>query len=119
MDRLKLRSLLDTAQQQLAVIAGLPEPSSLAWRIALGPSNETGARVRQARKLLGAPGVVLDQLTRALMQSNEAMAVVCERFSRIRRLGDRLAHVADTNAEAYSTALHAYTFPLACLSLLL
>jgi hypothetical protein len=100
LDRIKLRHLLNRGQEMLAVAVGLtdkPFGASLAWREALGSSDDLPTRLAQARALFDRPGISLDQPTRAFVSSPEGLSLVVEARSSIRLRGDRVAHpVTDT-----------------------
>ena len=95
LDRIKLRHLLNKAQEMLALAAGLtqePFGASLFWREALGTPDDTSARLTQARALLCAPGIQLDRSTERFVSSDDGMRLVVEANSPIRQRGDRVAH---------------------------
>jgi hypothetical protein len=95
LDRIKLRHLLNKAQEMLALAAGLtqePFGASLSWREALGTPDDSSARMTQARALLRAPGVRLDQPTERFVSNDDGMRLIVEAISPIRQRGDRVAH---------------------------
>src|SRR5882762_6667853 len=96
LDRIKLRHLLNKAQEMLALAAGLtrePFGASLSWREALGTPDDSSARLTQARALLRAPGIQLDQPTERFVSRDDGMCLVVETNSHIRQRGDRVAHL--------------------------
>jgi hypothetical protein len=95
LDRIKLRHLLNKAQEMLAIAAGLTQDAfgaSLAWREALGFSDDLSARLTRARDLLHNSGVELDPPTQAFISCTEGMSLVVEARSLIRQRGDKVAH---------------------------
>jgi hypothetical protein len=95
LDRIKLRHLLNKGQEMLAIAVGLtnvPFGASLAWREALGSSEDLSTRLAEARMLLDRPGVTLDEPTRAFVSSSEGLSLVAEAKSSIRVGGDKVAH---------------------------
>ena len=66
--------------------------ASLAWREALGPSDNPSARLKQAHGLLSAPGIHLDQATKNFVSSPEGMHLVTEANSLIRHRGNKVVH---------------------------
>lgn len=97
LDRIKLRHLLDKAQEKLALTVGLANNRfrpSWAWREALGPSDVLSARLGKARSLLYDPKIQLDTSTKNLLLSTEGMALVADVSSLIRDRGDKIAHPA-------------------------
>ena len=75
LDRIKLRHLLDKAQEILAVATGLTTQgefgASLAWRVALGSSDDLSTRMTLARALLHKPGIKLDQRTQTFASTTK------------------------------------------------
>lgn len=96
LDRIKLRHLLDKAQEMLAVATGLTTQgefgASLAWRVALGSSDDLSTRMTLARALLHKPGIKLDQRTQTFISLDQGLSLVVEAKSLIRKRGDRVAH---------------------------
>ena len=95
LDRIKLRHLLNKAQEMLAISVGLTNDSfgaSLAWREALGTSDELSTRLTVARTLIDRPGISLDHPTRAFLSSPEGLTLVVEARSSIRLRGNKVAH---------------------------
>lgn len=95
LDRIKLRHLLNKGQEMLAIAVGLtnvPFGASLAWREALGSSEDLSTRLAEAHALLDRPGVTLDQATREFVSSSEGLSLVAEAKSSIRVRGDKVAH---------------------------
>jgi len=95
LDRIKLRHLLNKAQEMLAVAVGLthdPFGASLAWREALGSSDDLPTRLTRARTLLHHSGINLDQPTRTFISLPDGLSLVVEAKSLIRQRGDRVAH---------------------------
>jgi hypothetical protein len=95
LDRIKLRHLLNKAQEMLAISVGLTNDSfgaSLAWREALGTSDELSTRLTVARALFNRPGISLDHPTQAFLSSPEGLTLVVEARSSIRVRGDKVAH---------------------------
>ena len=97
MDQIRLRNLLNVAQEKLATTAGLAKKTSspgasLAWRNALGHSPDTPERLAVAKMLLHQPHVQLDEPTRRFVSSDEGMRLVVEKDSAIRDQGDKVAH---------------------------
>lgn len=66
--------------------------ASLAWREALGSSDNLSTRLVEARALLDRPGISLDEPTQAFVSSPEGLSLVVEARSSIRLRGDRVAH---------------------------
>lgn len=95
LDRIKLRHLLSRAQEKLAIATGLADSNrgaSLAWREALGPSDDLSTRLAIARNLLHQPGIELDQPAQTFVASPEGLRLVVEARSSIRLRGDKVAH---------------------------
>jgi len=97
LDRIKLRHLLNTAQQVLAVAAGLTQDdfgASLAWREALGSSGDLSTRLTLAHALLHIPGIrlELDQPTQTFISLDQGLSLVVEAKSLICHRGDRVVH---------------------------
>jgi hypothetical protein len=70
LDRIKLRHLLNKAQEMLAV----------------------AARLTLARAILHNPGIKLDQPTQTFISLTQGLSLVVEAKSLIRQRGDRVAH---------------------------
>jgi len=95
LDRIKLRHLLNKVQEMLAIAAGLTQDAfgaSLAWREALGSSDDLSARLTRACDLLHNSGVELDPPTHTFISCTEGMSLVVEARSLIRQRGDKVAH---------------------------
>ncbi|KIL55429.1 hypothetical protein M378DRAFT_182237 [Amanita muscaria Koide BX008] len=95
LDRIKLRHLLNKAQEMLAIATGLRQHdfgASLAWREALGSSDDLSTRLTLARALLHNPGIQLDQRTQTFISLDPGLILVVEAKSLIRQRGDRVAH---------------------------
>jgi len=95
LDRIKLRHLLNKAQEMLAIAAGLTQDAfgaSLAWREALGSSDDFSTRLARARDLLHNSVVKLDPPTQTFISCPEGMSLVVEARSLIRQRGDKVAH---------------------------
>ena len=95
LDRIKLRHLLNKAQEMLAVAAGLTQDgfgASLAWREALGSSDNMSTRLTLARAILHNPRIKLDQPTQTFISLTQGLSLVVEAKSLIRQRGDRVAH---------------------------
>ncbi len=95
LDRIKLRHLLSRAQEKLAIATVLTDSNhgaSLAWREALGPSDDLSTRLAIARNLLRQPGIELDQPTQTFIASPDGLRLVVEARSSIRLRGDKVAH---------------------------
>ena len=95
LDRIKLRHLLNKAQEMLAIATGLSQGdfgASLAWREALGSSDDLSTRLTLARALLHKPGIKLDQHTQTFISLDQGLRLVVEANSLIRQRGDRVAH---------------------------
>ena len=65
---------------------------TLAWREALGPSDNPSARLKQAHGLLSAPGIHLDQATKNFVSSPEGMRLVTKANSLIQHRGNKVVH---------------------------
>jgi hypothetical protein len=95
LDRIKLRHLLSRAQEKLAIATALTDSNhgaSLAWREALGPSDDLSTRLAITRNLLRQPGIELDQPTQTFIASPKGLRLVVEARSFIRLRGDKVAH---------------------------
>ena len=95
LDRIKLRHLLNKAQEILAIATGLTQDkfgASLAWREALGSSDDLSTRLTLARTLLDKPGIKLDQRTQTFISLDQGLRLVVEAKSPIRQRGDKVAH---------------------------
>ena len=95
LDRIKLRHLLSRAQEKLAIATALTDSNhgaSLAWREALGPSDDLSTRLAITRNLLRQPGIELDQPTQTFIASPKGLRLVVEARSFIRLHGDKVAH---------------------------
>jgi hypothetical protein len=95
LDRIKLRHLLNKAQEMLAAAAGLTQDgfgASLAWREALGSSDDLSARLTRAHALLHNPEIKLDQPTQTFISFTEGLSLVVEAKSLICQRGDRVTH---------------------------
>jgi hypothetical protein len=71
----------------LAVATGLTQDdfgASLAWREALGPSDDLSTRLTLARALLHNPGIKLDQPTQTFISLHQGLILVVEAKSLIR-----------------------------------
>lgn len=104
LDRIKLRHLINFSQEHLAIAAELVQNhygASLAWRVALGPSQDLPPRLARARELLGEPTIQLDEPTRQLVSSDEGMSLVVEHQSKIRDRGDKVAHPRTVSRGSY------------------
>jgi hypothetical protein len=115
LDRIKLRHLLNKAQEMLAVAVGLTNSSfgaSLAWREALGSSDDLPTRLAEARALFDHPGVSLDQPTRAFVSSLDGLSLVVEAKSSIRLRGDRVAHPGTVPRAHFDGPISRNRFPL-------
>jgi len=105
LDRIRLRALLDHGQAALAEFIGCVPPSSeavsisrmsQAWRSKLDLPNSTMRRsdkdrLEAAITLLSACSTIPDPI-RKLMQDDNAMRVLTEKSSNVRRLGNNVAH---------------------------
>ena len=100
LDRIRLRALLDKGQSVLARFIGCsadPDVSaaSMAWRIKLnGSSEQKGSdeqRLKTAHDLLSAQRKIPNQIQK-LMADNNAMRLLTQRTSTIRRQGNEVAH---------------------------
>ena len=79
----------------LAIAAGLTHDAFgalLAWREALGFSDDLFAKLTHARDLLHNSGVELDPPTQAFIPCTEGMSLVVEARFLIRQRGDKVAH---------------------------
>ena len=95
LDRIKLRHLLNKAQEMLAIAARLTQDgfgASLAWREALGPSDDLSTRLTLARALLRDSGIELDQRTQTFISLDHGLSLVVEAKSPIRQRGNGVAH---------------------------
>ena len=114
LDRIKLRHLLNKAQEMLAIAVELTNNSfgaSLAWREALGSSDDLPTRLAEARTLFDRPGISLDQATRAFVSSPEGLSLVVEAKSSIRLRGDRVAHPVTVTRTHFDGPLSRNPFP--------
>jgi len=95
LDRIKLHHLLNKAQEMLAVATGLTQDgfgASLAWREALGSSDNMSTRLTLARAILHNPRIKLDQPTQTFISLTQGLSLVVEAKSLIRQRGNRVAH---------------------------
>ena len=114
LDRIKLRHLLNKAQEMLAIAVGLTVTSfgaSLVWREALGSSDDLPTRLTEARALFDRPGINLDHATRAFVSSPEGLSLVVEARSSIRLRGDRIAHPVTVTRTHFDGPLSRNPFP--------
>ena len=115
LDRIKLRHLLNRAQEMLAIAVGLtnsPFGASLAWREALGSAEDLPTRLEEARALLGRPGISLDRPTLAFVSSPEGLRLAVEAKSSIRLRGDRVAHPVAVARTHLDGPISRHPFPL-------
>lgn len=100
LDRIRLRALLDKGQSELARFTGCSVDSdvsaaSMAWRIKLNGTSEQKRsdeqRLQVAHDLLSAQRKIPDQI-RKLMADNNAMRLLTQKSSIIRRQGNEVAH---------------------------
>ncbi|KZP32672.1 hypothetical protein FIBSPDRAFT_774645 [Athelia psychrophila] len=119
LDRITIRQLIDKAQGNLAVQAGLTDGNrggaSRAWKDALGPSLELPERLEKARSLLRSPNIQLDSRTTKFLSSTEGMKLVAEAHSSIfRSRGDETAPVAaDVSHAPFADPVSKYNFSTA------
>jgi hypothetical protein len=95
LDRIKLCHLLNKAQEMLAIAAKLTQDNfgaSLAWREALGSSDELSTRLTLAHALLRNSGIELDQRTQTFISLDHGLSLVVEAKSLIRQRGDGVTH---------------------------
>ena len=100
LDRIRLRALLDNGQSVLARFIGCSvdadvSAASMAWRIKLngtsGQKLSDEERLQAAHELLSAQRKIPDQI-RKLMADNNAMRLLTQKSSTIRRQGNEVAH---------------------------
>ncbi|KAH9946811.1 hypothetical protein B0H21DRAFT_693071, partial [Amylocystis lapponica] len=99
LDQIKLRNLLDTAQERLGRAANPVDSGQslpLAWRDALRPSQDTGTRLLTTRSLLQRPGIQLDDCLQSFIASEKGVALAVECRSTIRDQGTKVAHDAQS-----------------------
>ena len=104
LDRIKLRHLLNRAQEMLAIAARLTQDrfgASLAWREALQSSDDLSTRLTLARALLHNPGITLDQPTQTFVSLEHGLSLVVEAKSLIRQRGDGVAHPTHVTRELF------------------
>ena len=110
MDKIRLRNIIDQAQAKLAYEARLVSDqatlgASLRWREKL-PNGNIPKRLKAANKNVHdaglASGALLD-----LLNSVEGMALVSENNSRVRHLGDSIAHerITESSRGPYSNSI--------------
>lgn len=108
LDRIKLRNLLNIAQEKLALAAGLTEMpigASLIWRDQLGYTQDFATRLTTAYELLNQEHVQLDERTQRFLDSPEGMRLVTEKASEVRERGDKVAHQAPPSRPIYAGAI--------------
>lgn len=107
LDRIKLRNLLNIAQEQLAIdtnLTSVRDGASLVWRERLGYKKDSAARLATAYELLNWHGLQLPKRTQRFRNSSEGMRLVTE-VSEIRVQGNRVAHQTPPALLIYSGAL--------------
>lgn len=91
MDQIRLLVILAYTQKHLATIAGLKPKChfllSHNWRNALGPKHEIEKCMQKAHSLLAS--CELNEATRKLVDSDNALRFVSEYVSVIQRLGEQ------------------------------
>ncbi|KAF8907883.1 hypothetical protein CPB84DRAFT_1843732 [Gymnopilus junonius] len=95
LDRIKRRNLLDRVQATLASSLGLSDDRYLAshqFREALGPSSSLEERRTRLREMLDNKKEELPKEAAFLMNRPEALALLAERYHRVRLDGDQVAH---------------------------
>jgi hypothetical protein len=105
LDRIKLRHLLNKAQEMLAFAAKLTQDrfgASLAWREALRSSDDLSTRLTLARALLHNPGITLDQPTHTFISLDHGLSLVVEAKSPIRQRGEGVAHPTNVTRELFA-----------------
>jgi hypothetical protein len=117
LDYIRLRHLINFSQENLAQAAGLATTwddhgGSLAWRVALGPSQDLPARLARARELLGVSTIQLDEPTRQLLRSDEGMSMVVEYQSKIRDRGDKVTHPRNFPRGMYDGPISRHTIAM-------
>lgn len=111
LDRIKLRNLLNIAQEKLARAAKLtntPIGASLVWRDRLGCKQDFAARLATAHELLNQEYDQLDERTRQFCDSSEGMRLACEKASEIRERGDDVAHQKPPSRQIYAGAINRF-----------
>lgn len=98
LDRIRLRSLLDAGQAKLAHFAGLVSPNNIltpsaAWRTKLNACGKYSdeLHLRVAQDLVDSQGLPPPPIAR-LSKNAQAMRLLTERKSSIRRQGNSVAH---------------------------
>ncbi|KAH9477765.1 hypothetical protein JR316_0009994 [Psilocybe cubensis] len=107
-DRIRIRNLIDQAQERLAIAAGLePAPGeslALTWRLALGPGTNDAVRVERAKELLSGNNLSPGDIE--FISNEEALHHACQSYSRFRAPGNDLHNMLDR--AGYLTSLDRY-----------
>jgi hypothetical protein len=108
LDRIKLRNLLNIAQEELAMQTKLTDTcigASLIWRQRLGYDGDSVTRLATAHELLNQHHPELSDRTKRFSDSAEGMRLVTEKISEIRERGDKVAHQTPPARSIYTGAL--------------